>query len=79
MRSSANRPPGGTTREARRSAKTAPLVHRVLVSFNVSLLAFRKPEVVITFETDANGGVIALTIGSGDTRQRLTRVKPPPG
>jgi hypothetical protein len=34
----------------------------------------RKPDLVITFETDANGGVIALTIGSGDVRQRLTRV-----
>ena len=38
----------------------------------------RKPDLVITFETDANGAVIALTIGSGDTRQRLTMVKAPP-
>ncbi len=37
----------------------------------------RKPDLVVTFETDANGGAIALTIGSGDVRQRLTRVKPP--
>lgn len=38
----------------------------------------RKPDLVITFETDANGGVIGLTLGSGDARQRLTRVKRPP-
>lgn len=38
----------------------------------------RKPDLVVTFETDANGGVIALAVGSGDVRQRLTRVKPPP-
>jgi hypothetical protein len=37
----------------------------------------RKPDLVITFEADANGGVTSLTIGVGDTRQRLTRVKPP--
>ena len=37
----------------------------------------RKPDLVITFETDANGAVTALTIGVGDTRQRLPRVKPP--
>jgi hypothetical protein len=37
----------------------------------------RKPDLVITFETDANGAVTSLTIGVGDTRQRLPRVKPP--
>jgi hypothetical protein len=35
----------------------------------------RKPDLVITFEADANGGVTSLTIGVGDTRQRLTRVR----
>jgi hypothetical protein len=38
----------------------------------------RKPDLVITFETDTNGGATSLTIGVGDTRQRLTRVRPPP-
>ncbi len=38
----------------------------------------RKPDLVITFEADANGTVTLLTIAAGDTRQRLTRVKPPP-
>ncbi|HVE32077.1 MAG TPA: DUF3471 domain-containing protein [Gemmatimonadaceae bacterium] len=37
----------------------------------------RKPDLVITFETDANGAVTSLAIGVGDTRQRLPRVKPP--
>lgn len=37
----------------------------------------RKPDLVVTFETDANGGVTSLTIGVGDTRQRLPKVKPP--
>jgi hypothetical protein len=37
----------------------------------------RKPDLVITFDTDANGAVTSLTIGVGDTKQRLTRVKPP--
>ena len=38
----------------------------------------RKPDLVITFDTDANGAVASLTIGAGDGRQRLTKVKPPP-
>ena len=37
----------------------------------------RKPDLVITFDADANGAVTSMTIGVGDTKQRLTRVKPP--
>ena len=37
----------------------------------------RKPDLVITFETDANGAVTSLTIGSGDTRQRFTKGRKP--
>ena len=48
-----------------------------LLASSATEFFIRKPDLVVTFETDANGGVIALTLGSGDVRQRLTRVKPP--
>lgn len=65
------------TLRIRQQQQQQPPLH--LLASSPTEFFVRNPNVVIAFEADANGGVIALTIGSGDTRQRLTKVKPPHG
>lgn len=44
-----------------------------LMAMSPSEFFVRKPDLVMSFESDSSGRVTGLSIGQGETRQRLTR------